>query len=242
MNGKLFVIVPCFNEEACIAATLRDLRRDLPEARIVAVNDGSSDHTLGCLLALDDPGLTVLDLPFNTGIGAAVQTGLRYASRHGADYAVKFDADGQHPAAAIPGMLEAIDRGTADLIIGSRFLEKEGFQSTFCRRLGIGFFRALNSLLTGQRVTDNTSGFRAYDRAALNFAAENYPSFDYPEPEEVVLMAKNRFRIAEVPIKMRCRQGGKSSISPAKSVYYMCKVLFSVLMASLRPATRGREE
>ena len=242
MNGKLFVIIPCFNEEACIAGTISDLRRNLPEARIVAVNDGSSDRTLACLNEIGDPGLTVLDLPFNSGIGTAVQTGLRYAARYGADYAVKFDADGQHPAEAIPRMLDAIDRDTADLVIGSRFLEKEGFQSTFCRRLGIVCFRVLNSMLTGQRITDNTSGFRAYDRAALQYAAENYPSFDYPEPEEVVLMAKNRFRIAEVPIKMRSRQGGKSSISPAKSVYYMCKVLFSVLMASLRPATRGKEE
>ena len=241
MNGKLFVIVPCFNEEDCISGTLEELRNDLPEAQIVAVNDGSSDRTLSCLRQIEDPNLTVLDLPFNSGIGVAVQTGLRYAAAQGADYAVKFDADGQHPAEAIPGMLNELDRGTADLIIGSRFLEKEGFQSTFCRRLGIGLFKALNSLLTGQRVTDNTSGFRAYNRAALLFASENYPSFDYPEPEEVVLMAKNRFRITEVPIKMRCRQGGRSSISPVKSVYYMCKVLLAVWMTSLRPATRKKE-
>ena len=242
MNRKLFVIVPCFNEEACVSGTLGELRRHLPDARIVAVNDGSSDRTLERLLEIGDPGLTVIDLPFNSGIGTAVQTGLRYAARHGADYAVKFDADGQHPAEAIPGMLDELDRGAADLVIASRFLEKKGFQSTFCRRLGIAFFKALNSLLTGQHVTDNTSGFRAYNRAALKFAAENYPSFDYPEPEEVVLMAKNRFRIAEVPIKMRSRQGGKSSISPAKSGYYMCKVLLSVLMASLRPPTRRKED
>ena len=135
-------------------------------------------------------------------------------------------------------LLAPLKEDRADMVIGSRFLEKQGFQSTFCRRLGIGFFMLLNSALVRHRITDNTSGFRAYNRPALEFAAKEYPNFDYPEPEEVVLMAKNRFRIAEVPIVMRCRQGGQSSISPLKSFYYMFKVIFAVLMASLRPATR----
>ncbi len=117
-----------------------------------------------------------------------------------------------------------------------------GYHSTFSRRIGILIFELLNSLLIGQRITDNTSGFRAYNRQALEFAAQYYPSFDYPEPEEVILMARNGYRIREVSVEMLARQGGRSSIGKRRAVYYMCKVIFAVLMAAIRPRIRRKEQ
>jgi len=156
---------------------------------------------------------------------------------------VKFDGDGQHPASGIEALLKPLETGEADLTIGARFLEgNRGYHSTFSRRIGILIFELLNSLLIGQRITDNTSGFRAYNRQALEFAAQYYPSFDYPEPEEVILMARNGYRIREVSVEMLARQGGRSSIGKRRAVYYMCKVIFAVLMAAIRPRIRRKEQ
>lgn len=236
--SSLTVVIPCYNEEACIVSTLSELRRNMPQARIVAVNDGSTDRTLELLQGMDDPDLVVLNLPFNSGIGVAVQTGLIYAARHGAGRAVKFDADGQHPAQEIPRLLEAIDNG-ADFVIGSRFVEgTTGFRSYFMRRVGIRFFRFLIATVTGHSITDATSGFRAYGHEALLFAAENYPSFDYPEPEECILFLRNGFRVVEVPCNMLERQGGRSSIRSLKAAYYMLKVSFAMIMERVRPRIR----
>ena len=240
MNTKTALLIPCYNEEKCVADVIDAITRELPDCFMIMVNDGSVDKTAQIIRrkAEENDHVILLDLPLNLGIGGAVQTAFRYAAANGFGFAVKVDGDGQHPASEINKLLAPLLENKADMVIGSRFLEKEGFQSTFCRRFGILFFRFLISLLVGQTITDNTSGFRAYNRRALEFAQNHYPSFDYPEPEEVVLMAKNGFRISEIPIQMECRQGGVSSISPRKAAYYMCKVCFSVLMAALRPAVR----
>ena len=236
MDGKLFIIIPCFNEEACIIDTLKDLRRHVPSAHIVIVNDGSADRTSERLREFDDPDMTVIDLPFNSGIGVAVQTGLIYAARHGADCAVKFDSDGQHPAAAIPAMLAAMDEHDSDLVIGSRFIgHTSGFRSSLMRRAGIRLFRWLCFILTGQAIADATSGFRAYGASALRFAARYYPSFDYPEPEECVLFLRNHLRVLEIPCDMSERRGGRSSIRPLSAVYYMLKVSFAMIIVAMRP-------
>ena len=210
---------------------------------MIMVNDGSVDNTAKIIRekAEKNDHVILIDLPLNLGIGGAVQAAFRYAAVNGFDYAVKVDGDGQHPASEINKLLVPLLENRADMVIGSRFLEKEGFQSTFCRRIGIVFFKYLISVLVRQKITDNTSGFRAYNRRAMEFARNHYPSFDYPEPEEVVLMAKNGFRISEIPIQMECRQGGVSSISPLKAAYYMLKVGFSVLMAAIRPAVRRKD-
>lgn len=234
--GKVFVIIPCFNEEKCIVPVIRGLRKAMPGIHIVVVNDGSSDHTLERVLSLGDPALTVLDMPFNSGVGTAVQTGLMFALRQGAEFAVKFDGDGQHPADGIPQLLAPLHDGTAEMVIGSRFLSQTGgFKSTICRRLGIRFFHALIFALTGVPVTDPTSGFRAYCRRAMEFAAKYYPAFDYPEPEECILMLRNHFKIREVPCRMLERQGGKSSIRPGRAAYFMLKVGFAMVMEGIRP-------
>lgn len=241
--SKTALLIPCFNESECIAGVIGSITAKLPDVYLLIVNDASTDHSAEIIrkIAETNERVVLLDLPVNLGIGGAVQTAFRYAVRNGFDYAVKVDGDGQHPVDQIGKLLAPLKEGKADMVIGSRFLEKEGFQSTFCRRIGIHFFRILNSLIIGQTITDNTSGFRAYNRAAMLFAEKYYPSFDYPEPEEVVLMAKNHFKMQEVPTLMACRQGGVSSISPRKAVYYMCKVFFAVMMAALRPPVRKKE-
>lgn len=235
----VFAVVPCYNEAASIGTTLRHLREVCPEIHIAAVNDGSEDDTLDRLEALNDVRLTILDLPCNSGIGTTVQTGLLFAERGGAGYAVKFDGDGQHLAEEIELLLKPLLDGEADLVIGSRFLKgNDGFRSTFCRRQGIRLLGWLCFLLTGRRITDTTSGFRAYNRRALEFAARYYPAFDYPEPEECVMFLRNGFRVKEVSCRMAERQGGQSSIRAWKTVYFMFKVGFAMIMAGIRRKRR----
>lgn len=236
---KLFIIVPCYNEAECIAPVLKELRLCLPDANIVLIDDASSDRTAEIITTIMDEKMTLLSLTTNLGIGGAVQTGFIYAAQHGAEYAVKFDGDGQHPADKIAELLEPLTTGEADLVIGSRFMEEnDGFKSTILRRIGIRFFSILNSLVLRQTIGDNTSGFRAYNKPALEFAAKYYPSFDYPEPEEVVLYGRNGFRIKEVSTPMRSRVGGRSSINLKRSTYYMIKVTFAILMTAMRPKIR----
>ena len=238
--SNIFVIVPCYNEAGCVCSVLTHLRAIQPDVTIVAINDGSTDDTLQCLKSLQDPKLVVIDLPINSGIGTAVQTGLLYAERNGADYALKFDSDGQHLAEEIALLLEPLQKGEADLVIGSRFLEpqKTGFKSTICRRMGIHLFHFLSKILTGQGISDCTSGFRAYNRQALEFAARYYPAFDYPEPEESILFLRNGFAVKEVFCKMAIRQTGSSSIKAYKAFYFMFKVSFAMIMERCRPCKR----
>ena len=240
-SETICIIIPCHNEAQCIESVLQNLRKYMPDAHYVFVNDASTDRTEQILRDHADDKVSILSLPVNLGIGGAVQTGLLYAWRNGFDYAVKFDGDGQHLAEEISAILEPIRNGEADLVIGSRFLtDNRGFKSTFMRRIGIRIFRVLSRLLTGQTITDNTSGFRAYGKRALEFAAQNYPAFDYPEPEEVILFLHNKYRVREVPAAMAERKGGRSSINFMKAEYYMIKVIFSVFMAALRPRIESR--
>ncbi|KAF0218727.1 MAG: glycosyl transferase family [Geobacteraceae bacterium] len=238
MKADILAIVPAYNEERNIIGVISDLRSIDTEIDILVVNDGSSDATAEAARSTGEA--IVVDLPTNLGIGGAVQTGFKYAVRNGYQIAIQFDGDGQHQAGEIRKLLDAvIDRG-ANMAIGSRFIGPHvGFRSTRTRRIGIRLFEVVNSLLIGQRITDNTSGFRAYDREAIEFLAKHYP-VDYPEPEAIILLGKNGFRIEEAPTVMRERQLGGSSISGLTSGYYMLKVLLAVLMTALRKPLRGR--
>lgn len=230
--GEILVIVPAYNEEGSIVRVIEELASAGLPLDILVVNDGSIDATSAKARATGKA--RVVDLPKNLGIGGAVQTGFKYAAGNGYGIAVQFDGDGQHLASEIPKLLRALKGEGANMVIGSRFLEKQsGYRSTFVRRIGINLFQGVNSLLIGQRVTDNTSGFRAYDREAIRFLARHYP-VDYPEPEAVILFGRNGFRIAEVCTLMRERQQGGSSIGGIKGVYYMIKVLLAILMTALR--------
>jgi hypothetical protein len=236
-SADLLVIIPAYNEGKAIARVIEDLRGIDLELDILVVNDGSADDTSAQARATDRA--MVIDLPKNLGIGGAVQTGFKYAARNGYRMAIQFDGDGQHLASEIPKLLARLEQNGVNMVIGSRFLEKHaGFRSTLVRRQGIRLFEGVNSVLIGQRITDNTSGFRAYDHQVIEFLARNYP-VDYPEPEAVILLGRNSFRIAEVAALMRERQEGSSSIAGLKSVYYMIKVLLAILMTALRKPLTG---
>jgi|SRR5579883_1624205 len=230
---RLLFIVPAYNEAASLPGVVADLRAHYPTADIVVVNDGSTDDTAAVARRL---GVHLLDLPYNLGIGGAVQTGLLFAERGGYDVAVQFDGDGQHRADEVCILLDALAVTGADVVIGSRFLQRTPYRGQPARRLGIAVLRAVISLLLGQRITDSTSGFRAFNRAAIRFLARRYPQ-DYPEPESVVTLCREGFRLYEAPVRMRERQAGRSSITPLRSAYYMAKVLLAVAIG----ASRGPE-
>lgn len=234
---KVCIIVPAFNEEANIEGVIRALHTCNSDWRIVVINDASTDNTKAVATAT---GLAeVITLPCNLGIGGGVQTGFKYAVNNGFDIAIQFDGDGQHVASEIDKIITPIIEGQCDTTIGSRFLavDADNFRSTATRRVGIKFFQYLNSLIIRQKITDNTSGFRAYNRDALCLLANDYPE-DYPEPEAIILLGKCGFRIMEVPVLMKERTGGESSITALKSIYYMIKVTLSILITAIRPPAR----
>jgi glycosyltransferase involved in cell wall biosynthesis len=226
MNRRILAIVPAYNEENSIVGVIDDINRHLSEADVLVINDASTDGTANVVRSKN--GVRLIDLPINLGIGGAVQTGFRYALKGGYDVAVQIDGDGQHRASEAEKLIAPVANGEADMVIGSRYLEKKGFLSSPFRRFGNFIFRLVNSALIGQKVTDNTSGFRAYSKEAVKFLTRYYPS-DYPEPESVVLLARNGFRIKEVPVIMQERTAGESSITPIKTIYYMVKVMLAIL-------------
>ncbi|GIP39731.1 glycosyl transferase family 2 [Paenibacillus sp. J31TS4] len=228
---RLLVIIPAYNEEKSIGDVLRSVHHHHPEMDIVVVNDGSRDQTSAVARTT---GLAhVIDLPVNVGIGGAVQTGYLYAHRHGYDVAIQLDADGQHDPSNLDKIVDVIRRGEADCCVGSRFLEKTPYKSSLSRRAGIQFFTYLIQLVTGKRITDPTSGFRAVNRQVIRLFAEYYPD-DYPEVEAVVLLERKGYRVKEASVLMHNRAAGKSSITPIKSLYYMFKVSLAVLMTRIR--------
>lgn len=225
---KTLIIIPAYNEEGSIASVIADIGRYAPEADIVVINDGSTDHTEQIARSA---GAQVLTLPFNVGIGGGMQTGYMYAKHNNYDIAIQMDADGQHPAEELPKLIQKI--ADYDLVIGSRYVEMTSYRSKAIRRIGILFFSKLVSLITRQRFTDTTSGFRAAGRRVIDLYAHYYP-IDYPEVESIVYLTRKGCRITEVATEMRQRETGKSSITPLKSVYYMVKVTLSVLMSAVR--------
>lgn len=227
---KVLIIVPAYNEEKSLPGVVRDLEKHAAYADVLVVDDGSRDATARIAGEL---GVTVLRLPFNLGIGGAMQAGYLYADRRGYEVAVQFDGDGQHLASEIDALLGPIREGTADLAVGTRFLNQGGYRAPLFRRMGIGVFSLVLSAILGMRMTDTTSGFRAANRKVIAFFSRGYPD-DYPEVESLVLVHKRRLRIAEVPAQMRQRVTGKSSITPLRSVYYMVKVLLAVLVDLLK--------
>ena len=229
---KILVIVPAFNESENIREVISKLHSENAGWDILVINDASEDKTSEIARATGQA--EVIDLPFNLGIGGCVQTGFRYARRNGYDFALQFDGDGQHSADEIHKLLELVRSGEADVAIGSRFRQKhDGFKSSSSRRLGIRIFEWFSFILIRQRITDHTSGFRAYNRKALNFLADHYPS-DYPEPEVVILLGRNGFTIRETFTQMHERKGGVSSIPITKGPYYMIKVMLSMFMSAIR--------
>jgi glycosyltransferase involved in cell wall biosynthesis len=229
--ARNLAIVPAYNEEATVEAVVRGILAEAPDFDVLVVDDGSTDHTIERARAA---GAAVARLPFNLGIGGTVQTGYRYALAGGYEYAIQVDGDGQHDPVEIKKLVERIHgEPKVEMVYGTRFAENVGFQSTGLRRMGIKLFALTLSLVTKQKVTDPTSGFRLCDRRAIALFAENYP-IDYPEVEAILLMHRNQLRSAEVPVQMHARGGGSSSITMLKSGYYMMKVLLAVFVGLFR--------
>ncbi len=228
MKDKL-VIIPAFNEAGCIVNTVNDIIENAPEFDYVIINDCSRDETYKLCL---EHGFNVVSLPVNSGIGAAVQTGYLYAKRYGYKYAIQVDGDGQHDAAFLGTMARYMEEHGTGMLIGSRYIEKQGFQSSGLRRFGIKYFTVLIKILTGKRITDPTSGMRMVGRDIIEYFAEEYPK-DYPEPETAVTIVKKGWKVEEIPVVMKERQAGTSSISPKRSVYYMIKVSLACVMAAM---------
>jgi len=227
---KKLVIIPAFNEEDNILNVVKDIHFNAPNFDILVINDNSSDNTLALCKKNHIP---ILNLPFNLGIGGAVQSGYLYAYYNNYDIAVQLDGDGQHDAKFLNALVDRLLFDNADMVIGSRFIEYKGYQSSMMRRLGIRWFSNLIMLLTGKRISDPTSGYRLCNRGIIKLFSEEYPK-DYPEPETLIKVINNKMIIVESPVVMRERQGGKSSISLIKSVYYMSKVSLSIFIEYLR--------
>jgi len=234
------LIIPCFNEEDVVLALYSEISRTpFPEGTSVTpvfINDCSTDTTRQIFI---EHQMTFIDLPVNLGIGGAVQAGYKYAFRNGYDIAVQMDGDGQHPPSELHKLLKLITDGEADVAIGSRYLTKEGFQSSSLRRTGISYFRWLNQKLVGVTVYDSTSGYRALNRRALELVSGYYPD-EYPEPEAIILYALHGLSIRETPVIMRERQGGRSSIRTYKTVYYMFKVTLGIIFLYIRLKFNGK--
>ncbi|HEY2073935.1 MAG TPA: glycosyltransferase family 2 protein [Gaiellaceae bacterium] len=224
-------IVPALDEELTIPGVIDELRAFDPGMDVVVVDDGSVDRTAAVAAA---KGARVLRLPFNLGIGGAVQTGFRFAFENGYDIAVRVDGDGQHDPSELARVIEPVLRGTADIAVGSRFAgDANGYRSSRTRRIGIRILATVVSRIVGQRVTDTTSGFQALNRQGIALFARDYPH-DYPEVEATVMVFRHRLRLVEVPVSMRERGGGRSSITTLRSIYYMVKVLLAIFVGLFR--------
>lgn len=225
-QAKCLIIIPAYNEAGNIEKVINNLIVNYPQYDYVVINDGSTDATAQICR---ENGYQVLNLPINMGIGGAVQTGYRYALENGYDMAVQMDGDGQHDVSFLEGMIKYMEEEKADCVIGSRFVNKEGFQSTGVRRIGIQFLSILGFCLTGVRVRDITSGYRLVNRRFIYDFAGDYPA-DYPEPEAMVIVAVRGGKIREYPVIMREREHGTSSITLKRSVYYMVKVTIAMMI------------
>lgn len=229
-DHNVCIIIPAYNEEKSVPNVIRRILHLHPEFDVLVINDGSADRTEEVARAA---GATVVTLLQNLGIGGAVQTGYIHAARQGYDVAVQVDADGQHKAEELVKILQPIYRDEADMVVGSRFVDQGGYQSTATRRLGIYLLSVIVSLFARQRIRDVTSGFRAVNRKGIELFSKEYAT-DYPEVDSLILARKHGLRLQEVAVEMEARQAGASSITAFKSAYYMIKVTLSVIMRSVR--------
>lgn len=230
MTTRAVILIPAYNEEASIGSVLSSLREHCPGCDIVVINDGSRDRTAELVR---EAGATLIDLPLNLGIGGAMQTGFKYALRNGYPVAVQCDGDGQHPAEELLKLVERVEAGAADVVIGSRYVADTGYTPPLARRVGKSLLSRWINALIGGGVTDTTSGFRAMNRRALSVFCEAYPE-DYPEPEALVLLHRRGLKVAEVPVRMRERQGGVSSIRAHSALYYMVKVGLAIAIDRIK--------
>ena len=230
MNRRIAVIIPAYNEEHTVGEVVKGVKALGRDFDVVVINDSSRDRTAR---SAEEAGATVIELPYNLGIGGAVQTGYKYAVVKGYDGCVQVDGDGQHPPAEILKVLEPLFAGDRDMIIGSRFAGETNYRIPPMRALGIRIISLFLRVACGMKVRDTTSGFRALNRRAMTFFATEYPQ-DYPEPESLLFAHRKKFKIMEVPVEMKDREHGISSITPFRAVYYMTKVLLAMTVDLFR--------
>ncbi|MFQ6043733.1 MAG: glycosyltransferase family 2 protein [Candidatus Poribacteria bacterium] len=240
---KIIAIIPAYNEQEAIGEVVRDVRKHIPEADVLVINDGSIDHTEQ---RAKECGALVISLPYNLGIGGAVQTGYKFAKDFGYDIAIRLDGDGQHNPADADKLIKPIESGQADVVIGSRYIKTDegaakSYKASFCRLLGAKFFGFITSCIVRQKIADTTSGFQAVNRRVIDFYENEYPT-DYPEVETILLLHRAGYRILEAPVSMKQRQAGKTSITPIRSAYYVIKVLLSLFIGLLRKVPKAKSE
>lgn len=226
---RKLIIIPAYNESECIKNTVDNIVNKAPDFDYVVINDCSKDNTKEIL---ETNRMNYVSGPINLGIGGAVQIGYKYALNNGYDIAIQMDGDGQHDVEYVRRLTDLIESGEADIVIGSRFIEKQGFQSSGMRRFGIKFLSGLIRLVCGTKVHDVTSGFRAVNRKYIELYAKEYPT-DYPEPEAIVKASLTGAVIKEAPVIMKERETGTSSITPFKSMYYMVKVSLAIILCRI---------
>jgi len=237
LENKFAIIIPAYNEAGRIGSTIAGIRK-FSNTDIIVVNDGSKDETAAVGLAAS---ALVISLPFNLGYGGALQTGFKYALRKGYDYVVQMDADGQHDPVYIKALLKEVQSGGMDVSIGSRFLGEGDYRPAAIKKMGMIFFRYIASALTGQRITDPTSGFQALNRKAMEFcASEAYPT-DFPDADVLIMLHRLGMRFVEVPVKMNPCTKKKSMHSGFVPVYYLFKMMLSIVVTMLRNHELRRE-
>jgi hypothetical protein len=231
--GRVLVVIPAYNEAGRVERVVHDVRHSLPSADVLVINDGSADATASEAAAA---GALVVSLPVNLGYGAALQTGYKYAVRNGYDIVGQIDADGQHRAEHFPALLERLADPGIDVVLGSRFLDRDGhYRPTAARKVGIGLFGRLASAMTRQHVSDPTSGFQAMRMPVVEFFCTDVYPADYPDADMLILLHRSGFRVCEVPVQMRASPAGKSMHRGHRSLYYVYKMLLSILVTILRP-------
>lgn len=239
-DERMLVVIPAYNEAGRVGAVVQDVRRHMAAADILVIDDGSSDDTAQEAL---EAGAAVMSLPVNLGYGAALQTGYKYAVRRGYDIVGQIDADGQHPASYLPCLLAELRRPDVDVTIGSRFLDRDGhYRPSRARKVGMGLFARVASLLMRQHVSDPTSGFQVMrGSVARFFCSEVYPS-DYPDADILILLHRSGFRVSEVGVQMRPAPAGKSMHAGHRSFYYVYKMSLSILLTQVRPRRTERAD
>ncbi|HSW48582.1 MAG TPA: glycosyltransferase family 2 protein [Bryobacteraceae bacterium] len=229
-SRSLLIIVPAFNEQASIAAVIRETQEALPGVRLLVIDDCSTDATASLAR---EAGVEVLSLPHHLGLGGAVQAGYKLAYELGYRFVIRIDGDGQHDPRDVPLLFQTLRDSGCQMVIGSRFLEEDSRHTSLMRKLGVRFFRAVLRPILGKAVRDPTSGFVGVNQEALQVFSRSFP-LEYPEIEALVVLQRRAFRFVEVPVKMRRRMGGRSSITTVKSVYYIVHVLLGVLVNILK--------
>jgi len=230
-KDKILIVIPAFNEEEKIHDVVQEIRREIPEAVVLVVNDGSRDQTESRARAA---GARVLTHPFNMGYGVTLQTGYKFALKYGFDYILQMDGDGQHDPIYLPLLLREVREGGADVVIGSRFMGEGEYRAGWMRQTGICLFRFLASRLCGQKITDPTSGYQALNRRAVEFCARDSFPGDYPDADVLVMMHRAGLRLREVPVQMHPNARGRSMHSGLKPLYYIYKMCLSIALNLIR--------